>query len=65
MGNADAALGALAHKRAVDIAFSDVMMPGGMNGVKLAQEIHRRRPNLPALLTGTYTRAARQPLSAL
>ncbi len=58
VANAEAALGALADKRAVDIVFSDVMMPGRMNGVELAQEIRRRRPNLPVLLTSGFAEAA-------
>jgi DNA-binding LytR/AlgR family response regulator len=29
-----------------------------MNGVELAQEIRRRRPNLPVLLTSGYAEAA-------
>jgi len=44
VASAEAALGALADKRAIDIVLSDVMMPGRMNGVDLAQEIRRRRP---------------------
>ncbi len=48
--SAAAALGALANGRAIDLVFSDVMMPGGMNGVELAREVRRRR-NLPVLLT--------------
>ena len=58
VASAEAALGALADRRSVDIVFSDVMMPGRMNGVELAQEIRRRRPNLPVLLTSGYAEAA-------
>jgi signal transduction histidine kinase/CheY-like chemotaxis protein len=58
VASAEAALGALADRRSVDIVFSDVMMPGLMNGVELAQEIRRRRPNLPVLLTSGYAEAA-------
>ena len=51
--SADAALGALANGRAVDFVLSDVMMPGGVNGLQLAREIRRRYPALPiALMTG-------------
>jgi signal transduction histidine kinase/CheY-like chemotaxis protein len=57
VASAEAALGALADKRAIDIVFSDVMMPGRMNGVELAQEIRRRRPDLPVLLTSGYAEA--------
>jgi signal transduction histidine kinase/ActR/RegA family two-component response regulator len=57
VASAEAALGALADKRAIDVVFSDVMMPG-MNGVELAQEIRRRRPNLPVLLTSGFAEAA-------
>jgi signal transduction histidine kinase/CheY-like chemotaxis protein len=60
VATAEAALGALANRRSVDIVFSDVMMPGQMNGVELAQEIRRRRPNLPVLLTSGYVDAARR-----
>ncbi|WP_314947741.1 response regulator [Bradyrhizobium cosmicum] len=53
-----AALGALADGRAVDVIFSDIMMPGGMNGVELAREIKRRRSDIPVLLTSGYSEAA-------
>lgn len=56
--SADAALGALANDRAVDLLFSDIMMPGTMNGVDLAREAKRRRPDLPILLTSGYADAA-------
>jgi PAS domain S-box-containing protein len=58
--SAEAALGALANGRIVDLMFSDVMMPGTMNGVDLAREVRRRRPELPILLTSGYAEAAVQ-----
>lgn len=64
VASAEAALGALADRRAVDIVFSDVMMPGRMNGVELAQEIRRRRPNLPILLTSGYAESASRSAAA-
>ena len=53
-----AALGALADGRPVDVIFSDIMMPGGMNGVELAREIRRRRSDIPVLLTSGYAEAS-------
>jgi CheY-like chemotaxis protein len=32
-------------------------MPGGMNGVELAEEVRRRFPKLPILLTSGYSDA--------
>ena len=37
-----------------EVVFSDVVMPG-MNGVELAGEIRRRRPDLPVVLTSGYS----------
>jgi signal transduction histidine kinase/CheY-like chemotaxis protein len=51
VASAVAALGALADGRTIDLVFSDVMMPGGMNGIHLASEIRQRRPDLPVILT--------------
>ncbi|WP_423794563.1 MASE4 domain-containing protein [Methylobacterium durans] len=42
----------------VDILFSDIVMPGGMNGVQLSVEARRLRPGLRVLLTSGYTGAA-------
>ncbi len=55
VSTAAAALGALTDDRPVDLLFSDVMMPGGKDGVALAREAVRRRPGLPVLLTTGYT----------
>ncbi|HET6185194.1 MAG TPA: ATP-binding protein [Acetobacteraceae bacterium] len=62
--SAEAALGALANGRRIDLVFSDVMMPGGMNGVALAREVRRRRPDLPILLTTAYAEATRREAEA-
>jgi signal transduction histidine kinase/CheY-like chemotaxis protein len=42
----------------VDVLFSDVVMPGGMNGVQLAVEARRLRPGLRVVLTSGYTNEA-------
>ena len=39
VASAAAALGALADGRRIDLVFSDIMMPGGMDGVELAREV--------------------------
>ncbi|HWE44832.1 MAG TPA: MASE4 domain-containing protein [Caulobacteraceae bacterium] len=53
--NADEALAILRRQATrVDILFSDVVMPGGMNGVQLAVEARRLRPRLKVLLTSGY-----------
>jgi CheY-like chemotaxis protein len=56
--SAAAALGALADGRPIDLIFSDIMMPGGMNGVELAREIKKRRSDIPILLTSGYAEAS-------
>lgn len=53
--NAPEALRLLSAGRAVDLVFSDVVMPGGMNGFHLARELRDRRPDLPVLLTTGYS----------
>ncbi|AWN41308.1 ATP-binding protein [Methylobacterium durans] len=48
---------ALEHLRGVeriDILFSDVVMPGGMNGSQLAVEAQKLRPGIKVLLTSGY-----------
>jgi signal transduction histidine kinase/CheY-like chemotaxis protein len=59
VSSATAALGALANGRSIDLVFSDIMMPGEMNGVELAREIRKRRKGMPVLLTSGYAEAAR------
>ena len=53
--NADEALAVLDREgERVDLLFSDVIMPGGMNGLGLAEEATRRFPKLRVLLTTGY-----------
>ncbi|MGH6665012.1 MAG: ATP-binding protein, partial [Pseudolabrys sp.] len=56
--NAQAALAALRLDSDVDLVFSDILMPGGMNGLDLAREIGERFPNIPVLLTTGYSASA-------
>lgn len=58
VSSADAALGALANGRDVDVVLSDIMMPGGVSGLQLAREIRRRYPELSVVLTTGYVEAA-------
>jgi PAS domain S-box-containing protein len=39
---------------ALDLLFTDLIMPGGINGIVLAGEIARRAPDLPVLMTTGY-----------
>jgi two-component system NtrC family sensor kinase len=52
---AQAALDILRGDQRVDVLFSDVVMPGGMNGAQLSVEARRLRPALKVLLTSGYT----------
>ncbi len=57
--SADAALKLLADGAKIDLVFSDIVMPGTIDGVGLASEIKSHYPNLPVILTTGYSDAAR------
>jgi PAS domain S-box-containing protein len=42
----------------IDLVFSDIVMPGNMDGLGLARAIKQRRPGLPILLATGYSDAA-------
>ncbi|HEY3784165.1 MAG TPA: PAS domain S-box protein [Steroidobacteraceae bacterium] len=59
-GSADGltALQALRQIGRIDLLFTDVGLPNGMNGRQLADEARRLQPNLPVLFTTAYARNA-------
>jgi CheY-like chemotaxis protein len=52
--NGAEALDHLKGGQRIDILFSDIVMPGGMNGSQLALEAQRVRPGIKILLTSGY-----------
>ena len=38
----------------IDLLFSDIIMPGGMNGVRLAELVRQRQPDVPVILATGY-----------
>jgi len=58
VANAQAAIAALRLDANVDLVFSDILMPGGMNGLELAREIGQKFPDIPVLLATGYSASA-------
>ena len=57
--SADEALVVLQHTEiGIDVLFSDIEMPGSMDGFALATWVRMNRPSLDVILTGTVPRAA-------
>jgi PAS domain S-box-containing protein len=54
-GGTEAALAILETGAAVDLVFSDVVMPGSLNARAFAERIRALRPRLPILFTSGYT----------
>jgi PAS domain S-box-containing protein len=56
--NAAEALAVVDNGATFDLLFTDVIMPGGMNGRQLADELNRRRPGTKVLYMSGYTENA-------
>jgi signal transduction histidine kinase/ActR/RegA family two-component response regulator len=56
--DAESALKTLEADARFDLVFSDMVMPGDMDGRSLVREVQRRYPKLPVLLTTGYSEAA-------
>jgi PAS domain S-box-containing protein len=56
--NGSAALRLLASNPRVNVLFSDIGLPGGMNGRQLSEEARKLRPGLKVLFTTGYARNA-------
>ena len=48
--NADEALAILEARSDVDLLFTDIQMPGSMDGLKLAHAVHERWPSIKIIL---------------
>jgi PAS domain S-box-containing protein len=49
------ALDIIDRETAIDLLFTDIVMPGGMNGFELGRLARERRPSLPVLYATGYT----------
>jgi two-component system, NtrC family, sensor kinase len=56
--SAQAGLDLIEREHNVDVVFSDILMPGGMNGLELADTIRRRFSAIAVLLTTGYSSSA-------
>ncbi len=56
--NGRAALNLIASRPDIQLLFTDVGLPGGLNGRQLAEEAHKLRPDLKVLFTTGYARNA-------
>ena len=59
------ALEVLAREDKIDLLFTDVVLPGGINGPQLAQRVQQRNAAVKVLYTSGYTGNAIQQLEAL
>jgi CheY-like chemotaxis protein len=56
--NADAALAIVRNNASFDLLFTDIIMPGSMNGRQLADAVLKQQPDLKVLFTSGYTEDA-------
>jgi len=57
-GDGPEALAILARGEKIDLLFTDVVLPGGLTGRALAEEVRRRSPSTLVLFTSGYTEDA-------
>jgi PAS domain S-box-containing protein len=55
--SADGALQLLASAEAVDLVFTDIVMPGELDGMALARQVKKEYPDIAVLLTTGYAKA--------
>jgi CheY-like chemotaxis protein len=64
VASAEQALAALRDGAAANLVFSDVMMPGGKNGIELAREVRATYSGLPVILASGYADSVRREAEA-
>jgi CheY-like chemotaxis protein len=60
---ASAVLDILQAGQKIELVFSDIMMPDGMDGLELAEVMKKRYPGIPILLTSGYSEMTAQAVS--
>ena len=60
---ADKALGVLSGDARIDLLFSDIRLPGAMDGWRLAEEARRLRPSLGVIYATGYSKEAPRAVS--
>lgn len=63
--SADEAWDLLARGEKVDLVFSDIYMPGSMNGAELACKIRENYPGLAVVLTTGHASIGEMPVTVL
>jgi CheY-like chemotaxis protein len=63
VASGEQALDVTGRRSDFDLVFSDVMMPGGMNGLELAGRIRAQLPSVPILLTSGYAAPVAQDVA--
>ena len=61
-GNADEAIALLEARKDIRIVFTDINMPGSMDGLKLAHAVRRRWPPVKLVLTSGHVRVGNEDL---
>ncbi len=64
VASAEEALVSLRDGAVVDLVFSDVMMPGGKNGIQLAREVRANHADLRVVLASGYAESVRREAEA-
>jgi DNA-binding response OmpR family regulator len=58
--NGDEAVSVLESDARIDVVFTDITMPGTLNGFGLAQWVRRKRPEVRVILTSGISRTAQE-----
>ncbi|RFC62586.1 response regulator [Fulvimarina endophytica] len=60
--NADEAMEILRNHPSIRVLFTDVEMPGSMNGIELAERVHREFPNMGIIVVSGHPRINKSSL---